>query len=1106
MPPRNATATATASQVPSATDPTPISYLDPASRLVEAQRIADLEARERRAACASTLAGPFIEAFDESEASTLVTQSPFAPFADTYRHREPLLVLAFNLLVTRHVVRALLQEESDPLRLTAAVSRTAELGLHCLYDPQATDEGPDLFLGAAKRVGYFFTPPDVAFALAQASIGRRTRVDTVFDPAAGAGALLAAAMINAQSSGVQIGEIRGVELDPFTADLAYELLCRIRQQLSLDCEVRIDTTDAIDYLYEQAANPDGDRFDCIVMNPPYGRVKFLRGILTNAETSIAATKEALDALDADGKAAAKAQAGRFRQISEFLGVGRGAQDYQRLFTALALAVLSEDGAFAMISSDAWLGDASAETLRKRIMCQRLLRAVTLYPETSGLFATVNQPTAIAVFDRSAKDNFQVRVMSGRQRHEVDAYAVEYEEISRLDPRRLRVPRVPGTLHDIYVRLASAPRLRDVAGLKNARGELDQTLGRDLIQEAPSDLRLVRGDHVERFVLRGAGESNRPSYVDPVGFADAFACSPKLGDSSRPRIVGRQCSYQNKARRLSFSLAAENAVVGNSCNYISVVDHAREDTLLRATLVILNSVVAEFFFRLFNSNNHVANYELDELPMCLDDEEVVDALAKQGEFLMAAYSGTVDGGKRARSLEDLADAMVAHAFGLTGEEALALSTAVDPQRAPRIAGMTEFLNQEGIQKAFLNGQGWFQHVPPGLSELDRQIIDHVPQGGNWQDIPESVPSQRLTQIREMTAWRGIVRTTYYGRLRPDQPAYTIATYFNRPGNGTNIHPWENRTLSGREAARLQSFPDCYVFTGSEGAIRKQVGNAVPPLLGYAIGRHFQNLGFDGPWIDLFAGAGGLSLGLEEAGCSIAAAIDNDSSAALTYRLNRPCETEPSPQLSRTLLLDTDLSIADQATQAVAAIRAKLGGASPTAVVGGPPCQGFSHAGWRNQGDERNHLASVFMRFVADLKPALVLLENVEGLLTYEKGRVLGGLVATLRELGYEVGDKPWLLRAECYGVPQMRRRVFLVAGPPGMPSAPPTPTHQTCRGRRESSQEDPAEGLPYPTTVAEALSGLLPLGEIAHPSPGHRPIRASYGGWLRGDIKTADLFR
>ena len=105
---------------------------------------------------------------------------------------------------------------------------------------------------------------------------------------------------------------------------------------------------------------------------------------------------------------------------------------------------------------------------------------------------------------------------------------------------------------------------------------------------------------------------------------------------------------------------------------------------------------------------------------------------------------------------------------------------------------------------------YNHVCSTLSELDMEMIQSVPAGGNWQNIPPDIvqKSARLTQIQASGG-----RTTYYGRLKNDLPSYTINTYFNRPGNGTFIHPEQNRLISMREAARLQSFPDRFRFLGS-----------------------------------------------------------------------------------------------------------------------------------------------------------------------------------------------------------------------------------------------------------------------------------------------------
>jgi DNA (cytosine-5)-methyltransferase 1 len=104
-----------------------------------------------------------------------------------------------------------------------------------------------------------------------------------------------------------------------------------------------------------------------------------------------------------------------------------------------------------------------------------------------------------------------------------------------------------------------------------------------------------------------------------------------------------------------------------------------------------------------------------------------------------------------------------------------------------------------------------HTSFKLSDLDLEMIRSVPQGGSWRDIPEETvkKSKRLEKITQTGG-----RTTLYGRIDYSKPSYTITTYFNRPGNGTYVHPVHQWVLSVREAARFQSFPDNYFFCGNK----------------------------------------------------------------------------------------------------------------------------------------------------------------------------------------------------------------------------------------------------------------------------------------------------
>jgi DNA (cytosine-5)-methyltransferase 1 len=140
------------------------------------------------------------------------------------------------------------------------------------------------------------------------------------------------------------------------------------------------------------------------------------------------------------------------------------------------------------------------------------------------------------------------------------------------------------------------------------------------------------------------------------------------------------------------------------------------------------------------------------------------------------------------------------------------------------------------------------------------------------------------------------------------------------------------------------------------------------------------------IDLFCGAGGLSLGAHFAGFKTALAVDNDAKLTSSFSENFPGAKlllEDLSQLSGCFLLD----------------QAGLKANEVSGIIGGPPCQGFSLIGQRDATNPRNAAISHFFRLVREIMPAFFLMENVPGILLGDASKVLGDLIASVR--GYEI---------------------------------------------------------------------------------------------------------
>lgn len=328
-----------------------------------------------------------------------------------------------------------------------------------------------------------------------------------------------------------------------------------------------------------------------------------------------------------------------------------------------------------------------------------------------------------------------------------------------------------------------------------------------------------------------------------------------------------------------------------------------------------------------------------------------------------------------------------------------------------------------------------HIPLAHSEKVVQRYRLIPEGGKLPR-PEELPEE----IRR----KGFGTT--YVRLHRQKLSPTIV-----PGNNAlPVHPVLDRSLTPREAARIQTFPDDYIFKGDRRSQCIQVGNAVPPLLAaklaHALKLYINNIDYDGmapdrsyyvkdmesyneefkdksgkratlKFGDLFCGVGGFTQGLEQAGLQCVLGVDFNEWAVDAYQKNFNHEC-----------MQLDLSVEENQKL----VARKLRDANVDLVVGGPPCQGFSIFGKRRfvntkqhdlTKDKRNDLVFAYAKIVVESETKWFIMENVPGLLSAHKGEYVSAIVSYFQENGYRTEYR--VINAADYGAPQLRKRFILI---------------------------------------------------------------------------------
>lgn len=733
--------------------------------------------------------------------------------------------------------------------------------------------------------------------------------------------------------------------------------------------------------------------------------------------------------------------------SRFLYSVSGSLNYYKIFTEEILTNYSkEDGYVCLVLPTSLLTDKTCLELRKFIINNFRINSIDIAPENSGFIQAQQSVAAIQLKNNPCIGSYKTKITTDCSNPAIQPAFVDIIANQVRDPNH-SILVLNESEYSLLQQLEQLPKIKEISFIENLRGELDLTINKEFITNNGTDFQLIRGRNLQKYNLRQISDAE---FVDPY----FLEISKKARYSSQKRIACQQIVNMQKTDRVSFCLIPENYILGNSCNFISVAENQKGLDIYNL-MGLLNSEIINWYFKLFSSNNHINNYEIDNFPIPLDAPNLnqISDLVKQylekpssdllslitketnyayGTFFPDPISETstnlgldepINTKSTPTTIDYLFQALKRYLPDLKVEDCQKIiSSEIDLTtyliKSKIDIPATKHSIIEGIIHKYscLYTNTILNHTDFKLSDLDLEMVRSVPQGGSWKNIPgETVKkSKRLLRITQTGG-----RTTLYGRINYSEPSYTITTYFNRPGNGTYIHPIHNRVISVREACRLQSFPDEYFIWGNKKQTLTQVGNALPPLLAYQIGKQILKVtGFE-KTVDLFSGAGGMTLGFKQAGMTSVIANDIEPSACITLSINNP----EIPIICGDITQDSvKQEIIERALEGKADI-----------ICGGPPCQGFSMAGFRADNDPRNELFRDFVDIVKKVNPKIIVFENVEGILSYKKGETYYEIQELFKSLNYNCEGR--ILNASNYGVPQKRKRVILICTKDDLPYKP-----------------------------------------------------------------------
>ncbi len=459
--------------------------------------------------------------------------------------------------------------------------------------------------GYRKFRGAFYTPYEVALLIVNKTydeiIKNKKSNPKILDMGCGTGVFLSCLCHVLVENNFQKNEILndlifGIDVENLSTIIA-QIIIQAELKTSLENLQILKNIKTSDIIFNKsdcglfAENNSANFYDAIVMNPPYDRLK----------------------ADGGSDSEKKFNKNRISQIKNdptYKNSSSGSINMYSLFIDKAISLLKKDGVIGAIVPMTLIADKSAANIRKYFLDKNSFHHLFIYPESAKIFENVTQSCLIFIANFLG-NNKSIKITNMNSIDNINYETIVPNEFIRLvSPTYLPIPCLFQNQVSLMKKLHAFPRIKDIHEISNRRGELDLTLDKKFL--SGNSKSLLKGISISPFKIK------KIFSVDFEGFVKDKAKSntARIKDIFKARIAGQQVSNVSSDQRLKFAKVPENFILGNSLNYLTVDEKLSEHNCFNiyTLLGILNSDILNWRFKLTSSNNHVNNYELDDLPI------------------------------------------------------------------------------------------------------------------------------------------------------------------------------------------------------------------------------------------------------------------------------------------------------------------------------------------------------------------------------------------------------------------------------------------------------------------------------------------------------------